>query len=111
MPNSYSRLNADFNQARMFATSEELTNFKGKIRTAVIVGDYYYEMEDWDKAFDIYTYYDRKFGDKLNLRARAYMDYDLGNLYLIKENDKKGLEYLSKFEGKKYECAKRSWHT
>ncbi len=101
--NSYSRLKSEFEQDRMFATKEELSQFKGKARTAVMIADYYYEIEDWNTAFELYCLYRELFGNKFNKKANAYFDYVLGNLYLLKKQDNMGFALLEKFDGKLYE--------
>jgi tetratricopeptide (TPR) repeat protein len=101
--NSYSRLRDEFKEGRMFATKEELAQFKGKVKTAVMVADYYYEIEDWNRAFELYTFYRELYGSKFNKKANAYFDYVLGNLYLLRKEDEKGFTLLEKFDGKLYE--------
>ncbi|MCX6992031.1 MAG: hypothetical protein NT011_02690 [Kiritimatiellaeota bacterium] len=98
MPNSYSRLKAEFAQGRIFATAEELKSFNGKARVAIMVADYYYEMEQWKEAAERYGQIDREMRKDLNLKARAYLDFMLGNCVVMTEhNDDKALKYFEKF--------------
>lgn len=98
MPNSYSRLKAEFEQERMFATTEELKSFAGKARAAIIVADYYYEIEQWKEAVERYCRIDREMRKELNLKARAYLDFMLGNCAVMTEhNNDKALKYFGKF--------------
>lgn len=98
MPNSYSRLKADFEQGRMFATADELKSFGGKTRVAIMVADYYYEMEQWKEATQRYSRIDRQMRRDLNLKARAYLDFMLGNCtMMVEQNDDKALKYYGKF--------------
>ncbi|MDO9542492.1 MAG: hypothetical protein Q7J98_09235 [Kiritimatiellia bacterium] len=98
MPNSYSRLKAEFEQERMFATAEELKSFSGKARVAIMAADYYYEMEQWKEAAERYGRIDREMRKDLNLKARAYLDFMLGNCIVMTEhNADKALKYFGKF--------------
>jgi|GEM_PF-2239675 len=98
MPNSYSRLKAEFEQGRMYATAEELKSFTGKVRVAIMVADYYYEMEQRKEAAQRYFRIDREMRKDLNLKARAYLDYMLGNCTLVTEyNNDKALTFYEKF--------------
>lgn len=98
MPNSYSRLKAEFEQGRMFATAEELKSFTGKSRPAIMVADYYYEIEQWQEAAERFRRIDREMRKGLSLKARAYLDFMLGNCAMITENNgDKALKYFSKF--------------
>jgi len=102
MPNSYSRLKAEFEQGRMYATAEELKSFSGKARVAIMVADYYYEMEQRKEAAQRYSRIDREMRKDLNLKARAYLDYMLGNCALVTEyNNDKALAFYKKF-GQEY---------
>ncbi|MFH1968804.1 MAG: hypothetical protein ABIJ53_00640 [Verrucomicrobiota bacterium] len=97
-PNSYSRLKAEFEQGRMFATAEELKSFADKARVAIMVADYYYEMEQWQEAAERYKRIDREMRKHLNLKARAYLDFMLGKCTVMTEhNDDKALKYFVKF--------------
>ena len=87
-PNSYSRLKAEFEQGRMFATREELDLFKGRERTALMVAEYYFEIEDWQTAARLYRKFNRENRDRLGLAAKAYLDYQLGNCALMGEGDR-----------------------
>ena len=114
-PNTYSRLKKAFETGTMFATKEELSAFKGKERTAVMVAGYYYEIEDWEKSFELFLRYREEFGKSFNKNANAYFDLMIGNLHLIlgtlrksKEYERKGIEILSVFSRKEYESTP-SW--
>lgn len=97
-PNSYSRLKAEFEQGRMFATKEELSSFEGEARTAIMVADYYYEIEQWREAAKRYRDIDRTMRRKLSKNARAYLDFMLANSLRLVEKDRVGsLAYLHKF--------------
>ncbi|MFH1477228.1 MAG: hypothetical protein ABIH24_07040 [Verrucomicrobiota bacterium] len=98
MPNSYSRLKTEFEAGKMFATAEELKSFTGKAKVAIIVADYYFEMEQWQEAAERYGRIDREMRKGLNLKARAYLDFMLGNCAVMTErNYDKALEYFGKF--------------
>jgi tetratricopeptide (TPR) repeat protein len=98
MPNSYSRLKTEFEKGKMFATAEELKSFTDKSRVAIIVADYYYEMEQWKEAADRYGRIDWEMRKHLNLKACAYLDFMLGNCTVMTEhNDDKALKYFGKF--------------
>jgi hypothetical protein len=109
-PNSYSRLKNAFENDTMFATREELQAFKGKARTAMIVAGFHYEIEDWTKAYALFTRYRERFGKSSDRNTNAYLDYVIGNLHLIrgtlegnKDLKRQGVEMLAAFGGKEYE--------
>ena len=77
-PNSYARLRDEIKHDRMFATKEELSHFKGKMKTQLMVADYYYEIEQWGEAYRRYRRFDREHGAELDTGARAYLDMMLG---------------------------------
>jgi len=98
MPNSYSRLKAEFEQGRMFATQEELMAFKGDARTALLVAEYYFEIEQWNEAKRRYERIDRNIRGRLKLSACAYLDFMLGNCALMTGNTEAALQQYKKFE-------------
>lgn len=103
-PNTYSRLKAEFEQDRLFATTEDLKHFKGKLRTAIMVADFYYEIEQWDEAARRYREFDSKWGSKLDLTARAYLDLMLGYTANTTKRRNEAWKYFKKFEtNKRYE--------
>ena len=78
MPNSFARLNDEFKTGRMFATQEDLKHFKGKMKTQLLVADYYYEIEQWPEAAKRYRQFDKEWGDNLDKVVRNYVDMMLG---------------------------------
>lgn len=97
-PSNYGRLRDEFIADRLFATKEDLANFKGKMKTQLMVADYYYEMEQWGEAIIRYREFDRQHGDKLNTIARAYIDLMLGYCAQHEKDYATALTYFGKFE-------------
>lgn len=102
-PNSYNRLKEEFEQDRLFATKEDLKYFKGDLKTQLMVADFYYEIEQWEKAAYRYRKIDRVYGDKLNTVARAYLDMILGHSAQHEKKYDLAVSYFSKFEERQYE--------
>ena len=97
-PNSFFRLRYEFNHDRMFALTEDLKHFKGKMKTQLLVAEYYYEIEQLDKAHQLYRKFDRDWGDGLDTVARAYLDMMLGRAAWYDNKREDALHYLVAFE-------------
>lgn len=98
MPNSYSRLKSEFEAGRMFCTPEELAAFTGIERTALLVAEYYFELEKWEEAKRHYERLDKTLRPQLNRRACAYLDFMLGNCALMAGHQGEALKQFQKFE-------------
>ena len=109
LPNSFSRLNSEFTKDRLYATKEDLKHFKGKIKTQIMVADYYYEIEQWDEAYRRYREFERDNGDKLDTVARAYLDMMLGAAAWDEGKREEALKYLRGFEENDKYLATPSW--
>ncbi|MBN1670611.1 MAG: tetratricopeptide repeat protein [Kiritimatiellae bacterium] len=75
-PNSYTRLHYEFGIGCLRADEEEFAAFTGRARTMVAIGDYYYEVEDWKAARNIYDKMARLHGTgkpHLSRNAEAYV--------------------------------------
>lgn len=97
-PNSYGRLRDEFDDDRLFATKEELSHFKGKMKTRLMVADYYYEIEQFDKAHQLYREFDRDCGDQLDNAARAYLDMMLGLACQYEDKMEQAMKYFKAFD-------------
>ena len=62
--------------------------FKGRERPALMVAEYYFEIEDWQTAARLYRKFNREHRDRLSLAAKAYLDYQLGNCALMADGDR-----------------------
>ena len=97
-PNTYKRLVTYYNRGWMYAKPEELDLFKGKLRTAVLLGDFYYAQEEWEKCVhhrqDIL---DGKYG-KLNKEQTADMIFRVADATVWFENkDDTAIKMLQPF--------------
>lgn len=104
-PNSYARFKAEFEADCLFATKEDLKHFKGKAKLAIMIADYYYELEQWGEAAKRYRRFAKEFGEKLDTTAEAYITLMLGFSESTMRSRDKALSYFQKFEGeegKKY---------
>ncbi|RMD81204.1 MAG: hypothetical protein D6820_05540, partial [Lentisphaerae bacterium] len=108
-PNTYSRLRAEFEEGRMFATQEDLKHFKGKLRTAIMAADLYYEMERWEDARERYVRFDRKYGKRLDRVARAYVDLMLAFSASTTRRKTEAYRRFSAFESEKRYYGTPSW--
>ncbi len=107
-PNSYSRLKAEFEQERMFATAEDLNHFRKKAKVAIIVADFYYELELWEEAAVRYRQVDTVGGRNLDTTARAYLDLMLGYTGDIGGRNERW-HYFKRFESVKAYRKTPSW--
>ncbi len=97
-PNTYKRLVTYYKRGWMYAKPEELDLFKGKLRTAVLLGDFYYAQEEWEKCVhhrqDIL---DGKYG-KLNKEQTADMIFRVADASVwFEEKDDTAIKMLQPF--------------
>lgn len=95
-PNNYYRLRDDFRNGRLFATREDLRHFSGTVKTQLLVADFYYEIEQWDKAARLHRQFNRMHGDRLDRVGTAYLNLVLGYAAQHDGNKKKSLEYFNR---------------
>jgi TolA-binding protein len=100
-PNSYNRLVRGYTLGWMRCRPEELALFSGKLRTAALLGDFYYEIEDEPKCLEIRrNLVNGKYG-KLNREQTASAKYRLAEILYRMFKIKEARKVLSEFE-KKY---------
>ncbi len=102
-PNTYQRLVFCYKRGWMYARPEELDLFKGKLRTTVLLGDFYYAQEEWEKCVhhrqDIL---DGKFG-KLNKEQTADMIYRVADASVwFERKDESAIKMLDPFLNGEY---------
>jgi hypothetical protein len=76
-PNSYSRLLGDYGRGHLRALPEEIALYKGRLRTALLLGDFYYETEDMDRCLAIRKALADGVYGRLNSKQRSSALYKL----------------------------------
>jgi tetratricopeptide (TPR) repeat protein len=100
-PSNYLRLRDGYRLGKLFAKKYELNLFssKKKLLTALLVGDFHYEIERWSDAESAYKRLVQRFGKRsLSHAQKAYLNFVLANCAGMQGNRDKARKMLSGFK-------------
>lgn len=103
-PNSYQRLLRAYNLGWFRCLPAELKLFRTKQRTAVILGDFYYEVEDYTKCENVRRNLVRKKYGTLTKEQTASALYRLAEACFILKNEKECRELLERIADQYQNC-------
>jgi len=105
-PNSFSRLLNGYHKGWLRTPPEELNLFSDKLKTAVILGDFYYEIEDEEKCYTIRKNIFQKFYGNLTTKQEGSARCRLAEI-MFRKGDKleKIAKILKAFESGKFKAS------
>ncbi|MBN1225321.1 MAG: tetratricopeptide repeat protein, partial [Candidatus Aminicenantes bacterium] len=107
-PNSYTRLIRGYQLGWMRCMPQELALFSDKLRTAVLLGDFYYEIEDEERCEAVRRRLAEGLLGRLNHDQEASAKYRLAEILYRMFRVQEAKILLLELTGKKYKGAYRS---